>query len=512
MLAWGSIVLSSSAPPVAAASGPGLTPVVPARVLETRPGQETIDGQYQGQGPRSAGSVLELKVTGRGGVPAAGVDAVMLNVTAVGPTASGFLTVFPCGSPRPNASNVNYQPGDVVPNMVFAKVGAGGNVCIYTFATTNILVDVSGYVAAGGSLGPVVPARVLETRPGQETIDGQYQGQGPRSAGSVLELKVTGRGGVPAAGVDAVMLNVTAVGPTASGFLTVFPCGSPRPNASNVNYQPGDVVPNMVFAKVGAGGNVCIYTFATTNILVDVSGYVGLPVFSDGTPDLPGKPVEVPGVIASVIDKITRPVEVYSVGLAAGQTVLFETDVAEGRAYFDLYAPGTTILWDIADREFRYYSPSPTSWTFTPAVSGTYYLRISTVSYTGQAYTLKMSNGPQAPVSDAPDDLPGEAIVSPGSVSSVIDKITRPVEVYSVGLAAGQTVLFETDVAEGRAYFDLYAPGTTILWDIADREFRYYSPSPTSWTFTPAVSGTYYLRISTVSYTGQAYTLKMRNV
>ena len=274
MLVWGTILLPVGTPHVAAAPSGGVTPLVPARVLDTRPGQKTIDGQFQGQGARSAGSVLELQVTGRGGVPAAGIDAVMLNVTAVAPAARGYLTVFPCGSAQPNASNVNYVPGDVVPNMVFAKVGTGGKVCIYTRSTTGVLVDVSGYVEAGGSLGPVVPARVLDTRPGQKTIDGQFQGQGARSAGSVLELQVTGRGGVPAAGIDAVMLNVTAVAPAARGYLTVFPCGSAQPNASNVNYVPGDVVPNMVFAKVGTGGKVCIYTRSTTGVLVDVSGYV----------------------------------------------------------------------------------------------------------------------------------------------------------------------------------------------------------------------------------------------
>jgi protein involved in polysaccharide export with SLBB domain len=86
-------------------------------------------------------------------------------------------------------------------------------------------------------------------------------------------LKVTGRGGV-LGDADAVMLNVTAVFPDAPGFLTVFPCESGLPKASNVNYGPGDVVPNAVLAKIGTGGKVCIYTLAGTDIVVDVNGYV----------------------------------------------------------------------------------------------------------------------------------------------------------------------------------------------------------------------------------------------
>ena len=70
------------------------------------------------------------------------------------------------------------------------------------------------------------------------------------------------------------MLNVTAVFPSGLGYLTMFPCGQPQPLASNVNYAPGQVVPNAVLAKVGTGGKVCIYTLATTDILVDVTGYL----------------------------------------------------------------------------------------------------------------------------------------------------------------------------------------------------------------------------------------------
>jgi len=124
-------------------------------------------------------------------------------------------------------------------------------------------------------ISSVVPGRLLESRsgPNETTVDGLFEGIGRRAAGSVTELKVTDRGGVPT-DADAVMLNVTAVFPDAPGFLTVYPCGSALPNASNLNYGPGDVVPNAVLAKVGIGGKVCIYTLAGTDIIADVNGYV----------------------------------------------------------------------------------------------------------------------------------------------------------------------------------------------------------------------------------------------
>ena len=173
------------------------------------------------------------------------------------------------------ASNVNYGPGEVAPNAVLAKIGVGGKVCIYTLAETDLIADVNGYVPAGGSPSSVVPARLLETRlgPNEVTVDRLFEHLGRQAAGSTLELVVAGRGGVPA-DAEAVMLNVTAVFPSAPGFLTVFPCGSTLPVASNVNYGPGEVAPNAVLAKIGVGGKVCIYTLAETDLIADVNGYV----------------------------------------------------------------------------------------------------------------------------------------------------------------------------------------------------------------------------------------------
>ncbi len=249
---------------------------VPARLLETRigPNAKTIDGLFQGAGKRSAGATVELKVAGRGGVPA-NADAVFLNLTAVSPDGPGFLTAYPCGSPLPLTSNVNYGPGDVVPNAVLAKIGDGGKVCIYTKAASDIIADVNGYVPAGGTPGTVVPSRILETRVGPtlKTIDGLFQGIGRRAAGATVELKVAGRGGVPG-DAEAVFLNVTAINPAAPGYVTVYPCGEPRPLTSNINYLAGDVAPNSVFAKIGAGGKVCIFTLAASDLIVDVSGHV----------------------------------------------------------------------------------------------------------------------------------------------------------------------------------------------------------------------------------------------
>ncbi len=251
-------------------------PLVPARLLETRSGSgdATVDHRFEGQGRVGADGVVELVVAGRGGVPV-DAEAVMLNVTVVGPSGAGHATVYPCGVSRPLASNLNYLAGVAVPNAVLAKVGVGGKVCVHTHAETHLVVDVNGYVPAGGSFESVVPARLLETRSGSgdATVDHRFEGQGRVGADGVVELVVAGRGGVPV-DAEAVMLNVTVVGPSGAGHATVYPCGVSRPLASNLNYLAGVAVPNAVLAKVGVGGKVCVHTHAETHLVVDVNGYV----------------------------------------------------------------------------------------------------------------------------------------------------------------------------------------------------------------------------------------------
>ena len=69
-------------------------------------------------------------------------------------------------------------------------------------------------------------------------------------------------------------MNVTAVRPSDDGFLTAYPCGIARPNASNVNAAAGTVTPNAAFSKIGANGKICIYNERETHLVVDIGGYV----------------------------------------------------------------------------------------------------------------------------------------------------------------------------------------------------------------------------------------------
>jgi hypothetical protein len=241
----------------------GLAPLVPARLLDTRDGTGGHIGQV------GAGQAIDLQVADRGGVSST-PQAVALNITVTGPTAGSFLTVWPSGEPRPFASSVNMVAGQTVPNMVLTRVGTNGMVSIYNnTGSTDVVVDVLGCFDgdATGRYVSLSPRRVLDTREGLGAPLARV-GQTP------LEVTLLGKGGVPSGGVSGVMLNVTAVAPTDNTYVTVYPGGSDRPTASNLNVSVGQVIPNMVLARVGPDGTVMIFhNGGLVDLVADVVGY-----------------------------------------------------------------------------------------------------------------------------------------------------------------------------------------------------------------------------------------------
>ncbi|MEJ7801084.1 MAG: DUF4331 domain-containing protein, partial [Ilumatobacter sp.] len=237
-----------------------ITTVTPERLLETR--EEFGQVGYTGTQPK-AGQTITLNVTGNAGVPA-DAKAVFVNVTSVDSIAPGFVTVWDCEGTRPTTSALNYEPGVVIPNFVAAPIGADGAICLYTSAGTDLLVDLMGVVPAGSTYVPATPGRIVDTR----------ESFGPIGGGQVIEVQVTGTGDamVPV-GTTSVLLNVTTTNESDLGFVTVFPCGSERPNASTGNFRgAGMSTANLVSANVGPDGKVCIFVLNQVDIIVDLVG------------------------------------------------------------------------------------------------------------------------------------------------------------------------------------------------------------------------------------------------
>ena len=246
-------------------------PINPARLIDTRADHTTSDGAQQGGGVVGPASVTTLQITGRAGIPG-DATAVVVNLTVTEPTAAGYATVYPCGTQPPTASNLNYVSGETVPNLVVAKIGANGAICIFSQQTTQLVADVTGYFPASTTFVALVPARLLDTRAGFATIDGSAAGAGIQPTGTVTVVHVAGRGGVPSGATTAV-LNVTVTDPAAAGYVTIYPCGIDPPLASNLNFATGQTVPNAVLSKIGTNGDVCIFNSQPTNLITDVTGY-----------------------------------------------------------------------------------------------------------------------------------------------------------------------------------------------------------------------------------------------
>jgi hypothetical protein len=178
--------------------------------------------------------------------------------------------VWPTLQTRPLASNLNFVAGQVVPNLVIAKVGTNSKISVYNpYGNTHVIVDIVGYLSstAPGRYYPLTQTRLLDTRD-------ESGGPGPVGAGSTTSLTVLGVGGVPASGVSAVTLNIAAYGPTANTYLTAWPNGTTRPTTSSLNPLKNTNVVNQAIVKVGTSGKVQIYNaFGSLDLVVDVAGY-----------------------------------------------------------------------------------------------------------------------------------------------------------------------------------------------------------------------------------------------
>lgn len=246
------------------------TSLAPRRILDTRSGV--------GAARRSipANGYLTVAVAGRNGIPRTGVSALVINVTATASTRAGYLTVYSPGYPRPNTSSVDYRARETVPNLVVAPVAGNGTIRVFngSAGSVQVLADVAGYYTAGtatvaGAFQLVRPTRLLDTRSGRGAPARPVAGNG------AVAVQITGKGGVPKTGVAAVVMNVTATAPTASGYITVFPNGAARPNTSNLDFLAGQTPANLVMVPVGALGRVRMVNSGggSVHLLADVIGY-----------------------------------------------------------------------------------------------------------------------------------------------------------------------------------------------------------------------------------------------
>ena len=75
---------------------------------------------------------------------------MVLNVTVTNTTAASYLTVWPTHQTQPTASNVNWNPGQTVPNLVEVVLGNVPTVDVFEQRRHrgDVVIDLEGYVDA----------------------------------------------------------------------------------------------------------------------------------------------------------------------------------------------------------------------------------------------------------------------------------------------------------------------------------------------------------------------------
>lgn len=239
-----------------AGSGEASRPVAPLRLIDTRPaGIQALSAR---RGRLAVGGSITIDLST---VPGATIaTTATVNVTAAAPQGSGYVSVLPgsCTTADlpPSTSNLNVSGGrDVAATATVALVG--GQLCVYSSASTDLVVDLQAlHGLVGGVVSAVSPRRVIDTR--------------FTSRVAARQTLAVDLGEV----VGGVIVNLTAVDPTGSGFLTLFPCGGVVPLASNLNVDAGSIVANRAIVSTGGTSRFCVYSSVDTDIVIDVEGSI----------------------------------------------------------------------------------------------------------------------------------------------------------------------------------------------------------------------------------------------
>ncbi len=250
---------------VAGTSGSLLHVLPPRRLLDTRTDLFcTAGGACDRRGPVAAGTEMSITTPF---VPADAV-AMLTNLTVTAPTASGYVTADACASLQPGPqtrSNTNFVAGATVANLAViptATTPGGAQICTYTNATAQKVVDVQGwfspaFVAGGWGFTSLPASRLLDTRAGERP-----------AAGTVLRVQGP-------AGASAALVNLTLTDAKSAGYITADACSAlvPGPQTkSNGNSTVGRITANVAVVPLDPDGSFCIYTSQPTHVVVDVQG------------------------------------------------------------------------------------------------------------------------------------------------------------------------------------------------------------------------------------------------
>jgi uncharacterized repeat protein (TIGR02543 family) len=242
-------------------------PLMPCRVVDTRNSMEP-----SGLGPPSLGNMESrdlpmLTSPCLQNLPQQ-PQAYSLNVTVV-PNPGGqpldYLTVWPSDQNQPVVSTLNNPTATVVANAAIVQAAADGDIDVFAYNSTDLVIDINGYFAAPGQNGlsfyPATPCRAYDSRLNHGR---PFQGE---EAVNIVDSACA-----PPSSAQAYVLNATAVPNGFLGYLTLWPDSENQPVVSTLNAYDGLITSNMAIVP-NINGSLDAYASQLTQLILDISGY-----------------------------------------------------------------------------------------------------------------------------------------------------------------------------------------------------------------------------------------------
>ncbi len=229
----------------------------PVRVLDTR----------SGLGGRPGAVAPKHTVTAH--ISSAGTPAALIKVTVPGNAPNGSLSVYPSGTTWNGHVTISLVGGSTISQQLNVKLGADGGVAVRNNSATavQVIVEVLGHYSAGTPIGygtfVALDSRILDTRAGS-----------PLGAGRKLTLSLPGRGGIPAAGASAVVLNISVLSARANGLLGITD-GDGSQATVHMRFAGNYTMQTERIVNVGSDGKLIFSQSSTAGVhlVVDLMGY-----------------------------------------------------------------------------------------------------------------------------------------------------------------------------------------------------------------------------------------------
>ncbi len=217
----------------------------------------------------AADSTTNVAVLGQGGIPAAHVAAVLLNVTATNVAGTGGFTLIPTGGYALGITTLGFAAAQTTANRAIVAVPSNGSISVIDRgAAASVHIDVLGWVtdgtdpaALGALYNPLTPARLVDT-----AANG-----GPLAAGAIQTFLVYGQGGAPPVTATApptsAMVRITAVTPTGAGSIAVA-------GTTFLDFVAGQTASRNGIVHLANDGSVTFgVAGSATNVTVDLIAY-----------------------------------------------------------------------------------------------------------------------------------------------------------------------------------------------------------------------------------------------